>query len=72
VLVLLPITGLLRIVVSGRWEGARGFWRLRPSGGRRGAIANDSIGGKGLVLEAAVPLVIVDAARIDGGRLPDH
>jgi hypothetical protein len=55
VLVLLPITGLLRIVVSGRWEGARGFWRLRPSGGRRGAIANDRIGGKGLVLEAAVP-----------------
>jgi hypothetical protein len=49
VLVLLPITGLLRIVVPGRWEGARG-----SLAGRRGAIANDSIGGKGLVLEVAV------------------
>ena len=71
-LVLLPITGLLRIVVSGRWEGARGFWRLRPSGGSVARLLTTVLAVRGLFWKRQFPLVIVDAARIDGGRLPDH
>ena len=53
-LVLLPIAGLLRIVVPACWEGAGDSLATPPERGVRGAIANDSIDGKGLVLEVAV------------------
>jgi hypothetical protein len=45
---------LLRVVIPACWKALEVLWRLRPSGRGRGAIINDSIGGKGLVLEAAV------------------
>jgi len=54
VLLLLPITGFSGLLFPFAGKALEVLWRLRPSGGRRGAITDDNIGGKGLVLEAAV------------------
>jgi hypothetical protein len=53
-LVLLPIMAFQGCYFPLAGKALEVLWRLRPRGRGRGAIINDSIGGKELVLEAAV------------------